>query len=50
MVIRQPWSIHRVDLQVFPKSLDGDAPDYLMEHYDVLAGKYPEKWNELVLV
>lgn len=34
----------------FPKSLDGDAPDYLMEHYDVLAGKYPEKWNELVLV
>lgn len=34
----------------FPKSLNEDAPDYLEENYDVLAGRYPEELDEIVLI
>lgn len=34
----------------FPKSFNGNATDYLEEHYDVLAGSYPDQFNEIVLI
>ncbi len=39
-----------VGVSSFPKQLDKEKGNFLKDNYQVLAGKYPEKFNEIVLI